>query len=67
MVRVVAAETQLALDEPEPPTESHTIEGMAKTGLREPQAVCAKVRLRSVNDERQPSRGASATSASLIC
>ena len=41
MVRVVAAETQLASDGPEPPTESHTTEGMAKTGLREPQAVFA--------------------------
>ena len=46
MELVVAAETetgQLASDGPGPPTESPTTEGMAKTGLREPQAVFARV------------------------
>ena len=46
MELVVAAETetgQLASDGPGPPTESPTTEGMAKTGLREPQAVFATV------------------------
>ena len=39
-----ATETgQLASDGPEPPTESHTTEGMAKPGLRKPQAVFATV------------------------
>ena len=46
MERVVAAETetgQLASDGPGPPTESPTTAGMAKTRLREPQAVFAMV------------------------
>jgi len=65
MELLVAAQTkkgELASDEPGAPTESHTTEGMAKTRLREPQAVFAKVRLRSVHDERQPSRGVEAGS-----
>ena len=44
MELVVAAETetgQLASDGPGPPTESPTTEGMAETGLGEPQAVFA--------------------------
>ena len=46
MELVVSAQTetgQLASDEPGPPTESHTTEGMAKPGLRKPQAVFATV------------------------
>ena len=46
MELVVSAEIetgQLASDGPGPPTESPTTAGMAKTGLREPQAVFAMV------------------------
>ena len=49
-MRLVAAETetgQLASDAPEPPTESPTTEGMAKPGLRKPQAEFATVTSRS--------------------
>ena len=52
MELLVAAQTkkgELASDEPGAPTESHTTEGMAKTRLREPQAVFATVTSQSVS------------------
>ena len=55
MELVVAAETetgQLASDGPGPPTETPTTEGMAKTGLREPQAVFPTVTSLRVSVER---------------
>jgi hypothetical protein len=46
MELLVAAQTktgELGADEPVPPTESPTAEGLARTGLRKPQAVFATV------------------------
>ena len=65
MVRLVAAETQLASDGPKALTESHTTEGMAKTRRREPPAVFAKVLLREVSVERLLVQCGHGTSLSL--